>query len=335
MSNTYSDPTPTAYLGIDIAKASFEVELQAGPRRRGRGFSNDAAGFDALSHWLVKQGAGRVWAGQEATGRYGQALAHYLSGQGHAVSVVNPLRIKAYGDSKLKRAKTDRGDAALIADFVRRESPSLWTPPSPEQQQLRDLVRRVADLQQMRQQERNRLEAGTDSPHVADSLQLLVDVLTTQIQALQQTIEAHLQAHPALQRTSRLLCSIPGIGRLTAVRLMVELPDIQAFDNPKQLVAFAGLAPSVHHSGTSVHRRAHTSRKGNAVLRTQLFMPALVALRHNPVIQALQHRLQRAGKAKMVIVVAAMRKLLHLVYGILKSGRPFDPAFALPAAATS
>ena len=194
---------------------------------------------------------------------------------------------------------------------------------------LQDLVGRVAERQQMRQQERNRLEAGTYSSFVADSLQTVLDVLAAQIQALQQAIQTHVQAYPALQRTRQLLTSIPGIGSLTATRLMVELPDIQAFTTPKQLVAYAGLAPAVHQSGTSVHRRAHTSRKGNAVLRAQLFMPALVALRHNPVIQALQQRLQRAGKAKMVIVVAAMRKLLHLVYGILKSGRPFDPVLAL------
>ena len=314
MTDTPSAATPTAYLGIDIAKASFEVVLQDGPRRCGHGFSNDAAGFDALSGWLARQGAGRVWAVQEATGRYGEALANYLTQQGHTVSVVNPLRIKAYGESQLRRAKTDRGDAALMAAFGRSHALPRWTPPSPEQQQLRDLVRRVADLQQMRQQERNRLEAGTYSSFVADSLQTVLDVLAAQIQALQQAIQTHVQAYPALQRTRQLLTSIPGIGSLTATR---------------QLVAYAGLAPAVHQSGTSVHRRAHTSRKGNAVLRAQLFMPALVALRHNPVIQALQQRLQRAGKAKMVIVVAAMRKLLHLVYGILKSGRPFDPVLAL------
>ena len=244
-------------------------------------------------------------------------------------AIINPLRIKAYGESQLRRAKTDRGDAALMAAFGRSHALPRWTPPSPEQQQLRDLVRRVADLQQMRQQERNRLEAGTYSSFVADSLQTVLDVLAAQIQALQQAIQTHVQAYPALQRTRQLLTSIPGIGSLTATRLMVELPGIQAFTTPKQLVAYAGLAPAVHQSGTSVHRRAHTSRKGNAVLRAQLFMPALVALRHNPVIQALQQRLQRAGKAKMVIVVAAMRKLLHLVYGILKSGRPFDPVLAL------
>ena len=329
MSDTTSATTPTAYLGIDIAKASFEVVLQDGPRRCGHGFSNDAAGFDALSRWLARQGAGCVWAVQEATGRYGEAPASYLTQQGHTVSVVNPLRIKAYGESQLRRAKTDRGDAALMAAFGRSHALPRWTPPSPEQQQLRDLVRRVADLQQMRQQERNRLEAGTYSSFVADSLQTVLDVLAAQIQALQQAIQTHVQAYPALQRTRQLLTSIPGIGSLTATRLMVELPDIQAFTTPKQLVAYAGLAPAVHQSGTSVHRRPHTSRKGNAVLRAQLFMPALVALRHNPVIQALQQRLQRAGKAKMVIVVAAMRKLLHLVYGILKSGRPFDPVLAL------
>ena len=176
MSDTYS------YLGIDIAKATFEAALQDGRRQRGRGFSNDADGFQALSRWLDKQGAGRVWAVQEATGRYGEALAHYLAEQGHIVSVVNPVRIKAFGQSQMRRAKTDRVDAALIADFGRTQSQTSrpltpWTPPTTAQQQLRDLVRRLADVQQMRQQERNRLEAGTYSSFVADSLQTVLDVL--------------------------------------------------------------------------------------------------------------------------------------------------------------
>lgn len=331
MSDTYS------YLGIDIAKATFEVALPHGSRQRGRGFTNDPAGFQALSHWLDKQGAGQVWAVQEATGRYGEALAHYLAEQGHIVSVVNPVRIKAFSQSQMRRAKTDRVDAALIADFGRAQSQTSrpltpWTPPTPAQQQLRDLVRRLADVQQMRQQERNRLGAGAHALEVQDSLQAVLAVLEAQIETLQKAIRVHVEAQPALQHTSQLLASIPGIGFLTATRLMVELPDLQTFTNPKQLVAYAGLAPTVHESGTSVHRRSHTSRQGNAVLRAQLFMPALVALRYNPVIQALKQRLQQAGKAKMVIVVAAMRKLLHLVFGVLKSGRPFDPALALAPA---
>lgn len=321
--------TPYSFLGIDIAKATFEVVLQVGPRQHSRGFDNSPAGFRALSRWLDKCGAGQVWAVQEATGRYGEALAHYLSQQGHAVSVVNPARIKAYGAAKLQRAKTDRLDAALILDFGRTQRPTLWTPPPPEQAHLRALVRRVADLQQLRQQEHNRLAAGSHPLVVQTSLQAVLAVLDAQIEDLHQTIQTHVQAHPTLQHTCCLLRSIPGIGLLTAVRLMVELPDIHAFTNPKQLVAHAGLAPTVCQSGSAVHRRGHTSRKGNAVLRAQLYMPALVALRHNPVIQALQQRLQRAGKPKMVIVVAAMRKLLHLAFGVLKSDRPFDPAVAL------
>lgn len=334
MTDTYS------YLGIDIAKATFEVALPNGTRQRGCGFTNDPAGFQALSRWLDKQGAGQVWAVQEATGRYGEALAHYLAEQGHIVSVVNPLRIKAFSQSQMRRAKTDRADAALIADFGRAQSLTSrplapWTPPTPAQQHLRDLVHRLADVQQMRQQERNRREAGALSPEVQASLQAVLTVLDTQVEALHKAIQAHVEAHPPLRHTSQLLTSIPGIGLLTATRLMVELPTIQTFTNPKQLVAYAGLAPAVLESGTSVHRRRHTSRKGNAVLRAQLYMPALVALRHNPVIQAMQQRLQQAGKAKMVIVVAAMRKLLHLAFGVLKSGRPFDSTFALASSSAT
>jgi transposase len=321
---------PDTFLGIDIAKATFDVALDGVARRHGH-FANTPAGYAALQRWLDHQQVGPVWAVMEATGSYGEALADWLHQAGHRVSVVNPARVKAYGQSRLRRAKTDRLDAALIRDFGCSQRPPLWTPPPAALQELRALVRRLADLQQMQQQERNRLAVGQRSAVVRADLQAQLAALVGRIGQLRRHIETLLQTQPELAAPYRLLRSIAGIGPLTAARLLAELPPIHHFTSPKQLVAYAGLSPAIYQSGTSVHRRARISKQGNSVLRAQLYMPALVALRHNPVMQALQQRLQQAGKAKMVIVVAAMRKLLHLVYGVLKSGRPFDPAIALPA----
>jgi transposase len=321
----------TSFLGIDIAKASFEVALQVGQQSYTGRFANDAAGFVALSRWLARWQSGPVWATLEATGRYGEALAGYLHRHGHTVSVVNPARIKAYGASKLRRAKNDRLDAALILDFGRTQLPRTWTPPRPEVQELREQVRRVADLQQQQQQERNRLQAGGQSELVLADIRANLAGLTERLKQWTRRLESHIRAYPSLERPYRLLRSIPGIGLLTAARLLAEVTTDRPFTDPRQLVAYAGLAPAVHHSGSSVHRRPQLSKQGNAVLRAQLYMPALVALRHNPVIQAMQQRMLLAGKPKMVIVIAAMRKLLHLVYGVLKSGRPFDPAIPLPS----
>jgi transposase len=320
------------HLGIDIAAQTFDVALAVGGREVEAHFANDPDGFAALSRWLAGRGARRVRATMEATGRYGEALADYLHQAGHGVAVVNPARIAAYGQSRLRRAKTDRLDAKLILHFGQREQPALWTPPAPEMRELREVLRRLADLQAQQQQERNRLAAGNHSALVLADIRDNLAGLQARSERLKTAIAAHVRAHPALSDQERLLCSITGIGPLTAERLMAELPDIRHFTSPKQLVAYAGLAPNVHESGRSVRRRPGVSRQGHAQLRAWIFMPALVAIRHNPVMAAYYHRLCAAGKPKMVAVVAVMRKLLHIVFGVLKSKRPFDPAFGLLSA---
>jgi transposase len=126
----------------------------------------------------------------------------------------------------------------------------------------------------------------------------------------------------------KLLCSIPAVGPILAASFLAEVPDVTFFENAGQLAAYAGLTPTQHDSGTSVHKKGKLSKKGNAHLRSALYMPALCAARYNPLIAAFVARLQANGKAKMTIVAAVMHKLLRLAYGVIKSGRPFDPNFA-------
>lgn len=320
----------TSYLGIDIAQATFDVALWVEGQTHQGQFANNAAGFTALSRWLTKRRAGQTQATLEATGRYGEALAEQLHEAGHRVAVVNPARIKAYSQSKLQRNKTDRLDAALILDFSRTQTARLWTPPPPAVRELRELVRRLDDVQGQQQQERNRRHAGSRSTVVQADLADSLAGLEQRRKNLKAAIDAHIQAHPQLAHTCQLLCSIISIGPLTAARLMAETPDIAALTSPKQLVAYAGLSPALHQSGSSVRRRGRLSKKGHDRLRSYLYMPALVAIRHNPTVRTFYERLVAAGKPSMVAVVAAMRKLLHIVYGVLKSNRPFDPAFPPP-----
>ena len=327
--------TFTAFLGIDIAKATFDAALLVDQERHERHFSNDAAGFEQLQRWLESHAAGQVHSCMEATGRYGEKLAGYLHRAGHAVSVVNPAQIKAYGQSKLQRGKSDRQDARLIADFCRTQSPLLWRPPAPEQLELRELARRLEDLEHMKTQELNRLKSGQTSAYVLADLAAGLADLERRIKAIQQAITAHIKAHPHLDHAFRLLRTIPGIGSLTAARLLAEIGDIRAFNSAKQLAAFIGLTPSEYSSGSSIHRRAHISKKGNASLRGQLYWPAVTATRCNPVVTHLAERLRQAGKPGLVVIVAAMRKLVHLAYGVLKSNRPFDPAIPLAASLPS
>lgn len=263
----------------------------------------------------------------EATGQYGEALAELLFKEGHSVSVVNPLRIKRYGQSKLHRTKTDKADAFLIAEFCAKEKPDLWKPLPPEVKQLRQLVRRLDDLQTTYQQERNRLASGVTASWViedlCDHITYLKQAIKSAIAAMQQLIDAF----PELKHQQDLLRSIPGIGALTAARLLAEIGDITTFENAPQLAAFAGLNPKGERSGTSVFKKAHISKEGRAFLRYILYMPALVAIKRNPIIFAFCQRLEHNKRPKMVIVAAAMRKLLHLVFGVLKHQRLFDPLY--------
>jgi transposase len=318
--------SPSAWLGIDIAKDTFEAHLLRDKAVARGSFANAPAGFVKLDHWLKKHKAAAVHACLEATGRYSEALAEHLHAGGHTVSVINPARLKAFGQATLTRTKTDQSDAALLADFCRRQQPAAWTPPAPEKRALRDLVRRRESLLQLRQQEANRLSSGETSPVVQASLTAVLAVLDAQLAAIEQAIHAQIQAAPDLRRQHQLLDSIPGIGSTTAAALLGEI-DFGAYPSARQLAAQAGLTPRQRQSGTSVHGKPRLSKQGASQLRKILFLPAVVATRHNPIVRAFADRLKARGKAKMAIVGAAMRKLLHLCYGVLKTGLTFDPNY--------
>ena len=316
-------------LGIDIAKDKFDVALHQDGKIIASGqFDNTLTGFKKLSKWLKKKGVQSLWACLEATGRYGDALALYLYEQGHQVSIVNPSRIKKYAESKLQRNKTDKLDAKLIADFCWTQQPVYWTPPAPEKRQLQEMVRRRNALVNERTRERNRLQSGLESDIVKESIQANLDFLKEQIAKLEKQIQSHIGQHPTLKRDRELLTSINGIGDKTAAIILGELPDVDRFDNSGQVVAYAGLSPQQHQSGSSVHKKTKLTKMGNQRLKTALYFPALTAIKFNPIIINQSTRLEEKGKEKMVIVGAAMRKLLQLAYGVLKSGQPFDPNYA-------
>ncbi len=314
-------------IGIDVSKETLDVVLLQGQRSWHRVFENGSQGYEHLKSWLVQQQAGPVHACLEATGQYGEGVAECLVGSGCAVSVVNPARIKRYGESKLHRNKTDKADAGLIAEFCAKETPPLWSPPAAFQKHLQALVRHLSDLEGIYQQERNRSLSGIRDEFVLAELQAHLTYLKEHTQTTRQCIQQHIQDTPCLKLQQELLLSIPGIGKITAARLLAELGDIASFENAPQLAAFAGLNPKGNRSGSSVHKKTRISKEGRAFLRYILYMPAIVARRHNPIIRAFCDRLQARGLPKMAIVAAAMRKLLHLVFGVLKHVTPFKPDF--------
>jgi transposase len=317
-------------IGIDVAKHSFDLAtvLANGKYRTRARLGNDPAGFEQLRQWLQAHATPDSWVVMEATGIYHEALAEYVHGLGYRVSVLNPAQVASYARSQLQRVKTDRVDAKLIASYGQRHADQLraWQPDPPALKRLRALVRRLQDLQEMAQMERNRLDVAEAS--VQASIRRVLDHVQAQIEQIQREIDDHLDNDPTLRGQRDLLVSIDGIGQKTSALLLAELGQLQRFGDAGAVTAFAGLNPRLQESGK--HRGCvRISRMGSARLRAGLYMPALVALTHNPALQALKQRLKARGKTAKQIICAAMRKLLCIAYGVLKSGQPFDPRRAL------
>ena len=313
-------------LGIDIAKLKFNVCLiNQGGKLKHKVFPNTATGFKQLLDWLSKQGVQCVHACLEATGAYGEGLSLFLHEAGHTVSVVNPAAIKAFAGSRLSRTKTDRVDAELIARFTAAQAPPAWTPLTPEVRELQALVRRLESLLEMRVMEENRLSSLITVAVVRESVEEHLTHLNDQIKRTEKLIRNHIKGHPRLKRQSELLDSIPGIAETTAALLLAEITDMTQYRSARQVAAYAGLVPRERQSGTSVRGRTRLSKIGNARLRRALYFPAITALRCSPFFQAWAEGLLKRGKCKMSVICAVMRKLVHLAYGVLKSGKPFDP----------
>jgi len=309
------------FLGIDISKRDFHVALLIADKFKTKVFPNQAQGFADLARWLTKLNAVRVHACIEATGVYGEALAEYLFDAGHTVSVVNPARIRGFAQSLLTRAKTDKVDARIIAQFCQAMNPASFTPLPKEVRLLQSWLRRLDALLVMHTQEHNRLDVAPVSVQASISEHLAF--LDREIAAVRQAISDHIDHFPDLKQQADLLESIPGIGEATAAWLLGEL-DLKRFDSARQSAAQCGLTPKPRQSGT-LNAPAHLAKTGSARMRKALYMPALAAIRFNPVIRAFALRLEKRGKHKMVIIAAVMRKLIHIAYGVLKSGQPFNP----------
>ena len=312
-------------LGVDIAKKKFDVALLINGKLKHKVFTNDEEGFEELELWLKKQGVGHIHVCMEASSTYGDELAVYMHDAGHTVSIVNPARIKGFAQSELMRTKNDKVDAGLIARFCLAMHPEPWTPAPPEMRQLQSLVRRVDALINMRTQELHRL--GTAHKAIEHSIREHVAYLDTQIDVLKRQIADLIKNDPDLKAKKDLLKSIPGIGEATIAAILAELHMFERYDSVGKVVAFIGLAPRQFISGSSIKGKPRLSKVGHARLRKALYMPALVSIQCNPIIQVFYHRLKENGKNGKVVVCAIMRKLVHLIFGILKSGRPFDPNY--------
>jgi transposase len=317
------------FLGIDLSKLTFDATVLMGSgAQHYHSFPNTPEGFSALQAWLAQHDVKELHACMEATNIYWEALATWLHAQGYIVSVVNPARIKGYAQATMQRNKTDKLDSAVIASFCRTHQPAAWQPLSEAHKRLRALSRHRDDLLQTQLQQQNRLRDTSDTL-VRESLQAVLDTIATQLEAVERSIKEHLAAHAELHANFQLLTAIVGIGAVTAAKLLAEFADLDQYESAKAAAADAGLTPSQFESGTSVRRRPRLSKIGKAGIRAALYWPAITAMRCCPAFKAFAERLAARGKAKKVIICAVMRKLVHIVYGVLKHRTPYDPAKVL------
>lgn len=315
--------------GIDVSAKHLVVVIEKrGRRSAAEVFDNDAPGHKKLIRHLTK-GGWQVRVVLESTGTYGLDLSLALHRANRVeVMVANPRAVSKFAGAMLGRSKTDPLDAEVLLEFALRMPFVTWQAPAPEILDLRALSRRIAQLTKMQTQEKNRLHAASQPegthPFALESLETMIRLLGEQIEATRQQALALIADHERLRKPFGHLVSIKGIAEASAIAILAELAVLPADMTVRQWVAHAGLDPMLYESGTSVHRRARISKKGNVYLRAGLYMPAMVASTHEPHVRAFYDHLLAHDKTPLQAITAVMRKLLHAIYGMWKHDCDFE-----------
>lgn len=317
----------TPSLGIDMAKRTFTAALWFGRQRVLKAdFDNHLGGFRKLRTWCRAHGAGHQWrVAVESTNTYAEALLEWLHAQGCAVFLLNPERVAHYGRACGQRNHTDPADAAIIAAFIATHEATPWTPPPPEQKDLRGLTRARAQVLACAQS--LALQVQTAAGPARRHLQHLLVAARRELASIGLAIARHLKHHASLAAQVSRLMTLKGVGLVTAAIVVAELPPITADTDPRAIAAWAGLTPRRWQSGPR-EWTTRLSRKGNAYLRQALYMPALVAKRRNPLLRAFAERLAAQGKTTPAILGAVAHKMLRILVGLLRSNSNFDPNWA-------
>lgn len=316
------------YCGVDISKDKFDAELikEGAEKGKRRQFENNPSGVAAFVSWLKNSSDDPIHVCMEATGKLWEPLAETLLEAGVKTSVVNPLKIKGFASSELRRSKTDSIDAQVIGRFCKVHNPPVWVAPASLQKQIRDNQRYLCCIKEMRTQEKNRLQAGVLGARVKAEIEAHIAYLDQRVEAMEAEILELVRSDKELSCKYDLLDSIKGVGQATAVTFLSEII-VENFGCARDLEVFCGIAPRSFESGSSVHRRKKISKVGNRWIRAILFMPALSAKSSNPQMKEFAQRLKNSGKPKKVVICAVMRKLLRLMYVVLTTGKPYDPTY--------
>lgn len=323
------------YLGIDVSKSKLDCVLfnPATGKQKAKALSNDVDGFKTLVAWLAKQNVAlnEVHGIMEATGVYHEPAALWLTDTGMRLSVVNPAQLRDFARGMATRTKTDGVDSALLARYGALVQPEPWQAPAKEVREFKALLARLEALEGDVRREANRREKAkiAQAPTlVLESIDNHLAKLKEETDRLRQAIEGHIDRHPGLKEDQKRLLSIPAIGEKTANR-MLALMHSRQFKTAEQLAAFLGLVPVEHQSGSSVQKRPRMAKNGDARTRAALYMAAIVATKYNPHVKALYTRLCAKGKSKMAALGAAMRKLVHLCFGVIKHQTCYQPDWQL------
>lgn len=320
--------------GIDVSATQLVIACEGeGGKCRQRNFPNRASGHQALIGWLQENGI-RVRVCLEATGLYSLDLALALhAAAGIEVAVLNPKTVNRFA-ATLCRSKTDPADAQVLAEYARRMPFQLWQPPSASALQLRAITRHIAALTQQHTRESNRLHAAlastASSACVRQDLKRSLRDLEHRAEKMRDAALALIEKDAELRPRFGLLLSMPGIGEISALHLLGELALLAPGLTVRQWVAHSGLDPAHHDSGSSVHRPSRISRAGNRYLRRALYMPALVAVRHDPHLRAFYQALLTRHKAKLQALMAVARKMLHAIFGMFRRHSDYDGSLLLP-----
>jgi transposase len=306
----------TSFAGIDVSKNTLDVHVLPDGRRWR--VSNDQAGCVEMIEQLKPLGE-TVLVVMEATNVVWRMAATALAGAGVACAVVNPRQVRDFAKAMGKLAKTDGLDAEVLALFGERIKPPVRALPSAQCQVAAEMLARRGQLMGMRIAQKNRL-ATASAKKVRKDIQATIAFLEKRLSALDQEIDSWLQSTPIDQSRANLMQSFIGVGQTTVRSLLITLPELGNVNN-KQIAALAGLAPFAKDSGNK--RGERHIRGGRAAVRAALYMPALTAIQHNPVIRDLYQRLVQAGKHHYVAITACMRKMLVILNAMLRSNQPW------------
>jgi transposase len=319
-------------VGIDVSKAKLDVLWLRSIepiKVKSKVFKNDKAGHSALLAWLGSQLAcppEQMHVVMEATGIYHEGLAYRLYEHGVAVSVANPAHVRDFAKSTGGVHKTDKQDSLVLARYGTLMKPGYWQPEPPAIRELKALLARLEALEADLQRERNRLEKAefsAVSSVVLESLHAMIDQLQQERDRLEREIDDHIDRHPDLKDDLNRLRSIPGIGPVVS-RVMLSVIRSRPFKAASDVAAFLGVIPCHRESGV-FRGRSSLSKKGPPRVRAKLYMAAIAASQHNPTIRSQRERLLARGKTKMQALGAAMRKLVHLCFGVLKHQTEYTP----------